>query len=90
MKPRQAPSRVMLNPAAVWLLLDELGLSQNKLARRCGITPEHLSLLMNEKRGPSPKLRRRLQQVLGVSNFDDLFTIRPVDDYPPAGLDLPP
>ena len=77
MKRTQPPSRVMLNPAAVWRLLDELDMSQNELARRCGITSGHLSLLMNGKRGPSPKLRRRLQQVLGVSNFDDLFIIEP-------------
>ena len=77
MKRRQPPSRVMLNPAAVWRRLDELDMSQNELARRCGITSGHLSLLMNGKRGPSPKLRRRLQQVLGVSNFDDLFIIEP-------------
>ena len=44
---------------------------------------------MNGKRGPSPKLRRRLQQVLGVSNFDDLFIIKSVDDQPTAGLHLP-
>ena len=45
MKRRQPPSRVMLNPAAVWRLLDELDMSQNELARRCGITSGHLSLL---------------------------------------------
>ena len=80
MKRRQPPSRVMLNPAAVWRLLDELDMSQNELARRCGIISGHLSLLMNGRRCPSPKLRRRLQQVLGVSNFDALFIIEPVDD----------
>ncbi len=79
MKRRRPPSRVMLNPAAVWRLLDERGMSQNELARRCGITPGHLSLLMNGKRGPSPQLRRRLQHVLGVSNFDDLFVIVPTE-----------
>ena len=80
----------MLNPAAVWRLLDELDMSQNELARRCGITSGHLSLLMNGKRCPSPQVRRRLQQVLGVSNFDDLFIIEPIDDYSTAVLDLPP
>ena len=74
---RRFSSNVMLNPVAVWRRLDELQMSQNELARRCGISPGHLSLLMNGKRGPSPKLRRRLQQVLGVSNFDDLFIIVP-------------
>ena len=76
---RRFSSNVMLNPVAVWRRLDELQMSQNELARRCGISPGHLSLLMNGKRGPSPKLRRRLQQVLGVSNFDDLFVIVPVE-----------
>ena len=90
MKRRQPPSRVMLNPAAVWRRLDELDMSQNELARRCGITSGHLSLLMNGRRCPSPKLRRRLQQVLGVSNFDDLFIIEPVDDHSTAGRHLPP
>ena len=77
MKRRRPPSRVMLNPAAAWRLLDELDMSQNELARRCGITPGHLSLLINGKRSPSAPLRRRLQRVLGVSNFDDLFVIVP-------------
>ena len=39
------------------------------------------SLLMNGKRGPSPQLRRRLQQVLGVSSFGDLFVIVPTEVY---------
>ena len=80
MKRRQAPSRVMLNPDAVWRLLDQHDMSQNELARRCGITSGHLSLLMNGKRGPSPQLRRRLQQVLEVSDFDQLFIIERVEE----------
>ena len=32
-----------------------------------------MSLLMAGKRSPSPPTRRRLMQVLGVSEFDDLF-----------------
>ena len=90
MKRRQPPSRVMLNPAAVWRLLDELDMSQNELARRCGITSGHLSLLMNGKRCPSPQVRRRLQQVLEVSDFDQLFIIERVEDHSTAVLDLPP
>ena len=77
MKRRSLSSRVKLNPVAVWRLLDQRGISQNELARRCGITSGHLSHLMNGKRCPSPQVRRRLQQVLGVSNFDDLFIIVP-------------
>ena len=79
MKRRRPQSRVLLNPVAVWRSLDELNMSQNELARRCGITSGYLSLLMNGKRSPSTPLRRGLQRVLGVSNFDDLFVIVPLE-----------
>ena len=80
MKRQRPPSRVILNAAAVWELLDRLGLSQNQLARLAGISPSHLSYLMNGKRSPSPRVRRRLQQVLGVEDFHRLFIIVPVND----------
>ena len=72
---RQRPvrPRVILNRDAVWALLDQLGISQNELARRCGLSPGYLSLLMAGKRSPSPPTRRRLMQALGVSEFEDLF-----------------
>ncbi len=55
MKRRRPPTRVLLKAAAVWELLDQLGISQNELARRCGITSGYLSHLMNERRSPSPR-----------------------------------
>ena len=70
---RPARPRVILNRDAVWALLDQLGISQNELARRCGLSPGYLSLLMAGKRSPSPPTRRRLMQALGVNEFDDLF-----------------
>ena len=60
---------------AVWELLDRLGMSQNELARQCGLSSGYLSQLMNGRHSPSPYARRRLQQVLGVSEFDRLFII---------------
>ena len=69
--------RVWLNPAAVWELLDELGISQNELARLAGISPGHLSLLMNGKRSPGPSVRGRLMRALGVDDFDRLFISEP-------------
>ena len=74
MKRGPLSSRVKLNPVAVWELLDQHGMSRNELARRCGIAAGHLSLLMNGKRGPSPKLHRRLQQVLGVNDGPGITT----------------
>ena len=77
MRRRRHAPRVWLNPAAVWELLDRLGISQNELARRCGFSPGHLSMLMNGKRSPSPGARRRLMEVLGVDDFDRLFITGP-------------
>ena len=77
MSRRRLSPKVKLKPESVWELLEQRGMSQNELARQCGITSGHLSHLMNGKRSPSPQVRRRLQQVLGVINFDDLFVIVP-------------
>ena len=78
MKPRRRPVRVKLNPVAVWELLDELGISQKELARRSGISPAYLSQLMHGRRSPSVRTQSRLQQALGVSDWDRLFFIEPI------------
>ena len=77
---RRPPTRVILNAAAVWELLDRLNLSQNQLARLAGISPSHLSYLMNGVRSPSSRVRRRLMEALGVDDFHRLFIIVPVED----------
>ena len=80
MNRRRPPTRVLLKAAAVWQLLDRLDMSQNQLAQRCGITSGYLSHLMNGRRSPSPRVRRRMQEVLEVDDFHQLFIIVPVDD----------
>ncbi len=72
---RRRSSRVLLKTAAVWELLDRLDLSQNELARRCGISRGYMTRLMRAERSPSPRLRRRMQEVLGVDDFHVLFFI---------------
>ena len=67
--------RVTLKPDPVWAFLEERDISQNELARLLGISSGYLSRLMSGKAQPSPEMRRRFQRVLGVSDFDDLFTI---------------
>ena len=79
-KRRRPATRVILKASVVWELLDLLDISQNELARLAGISPSHLSYLMNGVRSPSPRVRRRLQQALGVDDFHRLFSIVPVDD----------
>ena len=74
---RKSRPRVRLNPEAVWEHLSRRNMTQNELARAVGITSGHISLLMNGKRSPSPRVRRRLQAALGVTNFDELFILEP-------------
>ncbi len=70
--------RVRLNPEAVWEHLSRRNMSQNELARAARISSGHISLLMNDKRSPSPGVRRRLQAALGVTDFDELFILEVV------------
>ena len=79
MKHRQSFYRVRLKPEAVWELLNRLNLTQNELARRIGRSSGYLSQLINGERCPSPETRRRLMQVLGVSDFDVLFVMEKAD-----------
>ena len=91
MKTVPSAPRVWLNPAAVWELLDRLGISQNQLARLAGISPGHLSLLMNGKRSPAPAVRRRLMKALGVDDFYVLFVMeRPAASGGNAGRTTTP
>ena len=53
---------------------------QKELALLCGISEGYLSQSLSEKRRPSPDLRQRLQQVLGMSDFDRLFIMKWDDD----------
>ncbi len=67
--------QVTLKPAPVWAFLDEQGISQNELARLIGISSGYLSQLMSGSAHPSPQVRRRLLDVLGLDDFDELFSI---------------
>ena len=78
---RQRRAVVRLNTEALWERLALLGRSQNWLARETGISPGYLSMLVNNRRAPSGRVRRRMQQVLGVEDFHALFSAqRPNDD----------
>ncbi len=75
MKGRRPASRVRLKQRGVWDRLDQLNMSQNELARTAGITSGYLSQLMSGSRCPSAEMRQRLQEVLGIDSFDDLFIL---------------
>ena len=71
---------VLLKTRALWERLELLGRSQNWLARETGISRGYLSTLVNEGRAPSGRIRRRMQTVLGVEDFDELFELVHEDD----------
>ncbi|MCY4528253.1 MAG: helix-turn-helix transcriptional regulator [Chloroflexi bacterium] len=73
---------VLLKRQALWARLDILGRSQNWLAREIGISRGYLSTLINDGRAPSGRIRRRMQEVLGVEDFDELFALERHDDRP--------
>ena len=75
MRRRQRPFRTRLNPERVWELLNRLNMSQNQLARLCGVSSGYLSQRITGTRFPSPAVRRRLMEALAVERFDDLFTL---------------
>ncbi len=75
----------MLKPVAIWRLLDERDISQNELARLCGLSSGYMSQLVGGTRSPSAQVRRNIQEALGVTDFDELFIIERLDDQPGNG-----
>ena len=79
MKRRKPCFRVRLKAEVVWELLNRLNLSQNQLAQRVGIASGYMSQLMSGEGFASPGVRRRLMDVLGVTEFDYLFILEKIN-----------
>ena len=77
---KRATERVILRAEAAWELLRQLNMSQNEFADRCGLTSGYMSQLFSGERSPSPPVRRRIQKVLGVEDFNVLFVVVRVDE----------
>ena len=73
MNRRRPRSRIRLNPVPVQDFLDRSNLTQKDMASLIEISEAYFSQLMNGDRSPSAKVRDRLQQVMGVDDFDPLF-----------------
>ena len=56
--------RADIDRQAVWERMNAHGVSQNEVARRAGISPAHLSQIMNCSGNPSPGVLKRLHRVL--------------------------
>ena len=57
-----------------------LNRSQNWLAREIGVSPGYVSMLVNEGRAPSGRIRKRMLKALGVDDFHQLFRLEETDD----------
>ena len=66
-----------VDPRALWERMDAHGISQNETARRAGISPAHLSQIMNGTRTPSGDVLRRLHTVLFAPTSQEL--VAPVE-----------
>ena len=71
---------VRLKREALWKRLEALNASQSWLAREAGMSHSYLSTLINEGRAPSGPIRRRLQEALGINDFDELFEMEARDE----------
>ena len=79
---RRGRSVVRLDTEALWERLALLNRSQNWLAREIGVSPAYVSMLVNEGRAPSGRIRRRMLKALGVDDFHQLFRLEVIDDEP--------
>ena len=77
---RRQRTAVWLRSQVLWDRLALLHRSQNWLADELGISRSHLSRLVNRERATSGRLRRRMQRVLGVEDFNELFFIEHPED----------
>ncbi len=79
---REGRTVVRLNTIAFWERLALLNRSQNWLARKIGVSPGYISMLVNGERAPSGRIRKRMLRALGVDDFHQLFTLEVQDDDP--------
>lgn len=68
----QTSYRYQVRPC-VRRLLARLNISQNELARHCGITSGYMSQLLSGVRCPGPAMRRRMLAHIPGATFEDLF-----------------
>ena len=77
---RRGRTVVRLDTAALWKRLAALNRSQNWLAREIGVSPGYVSMLVNEGRTPSGRVRKRMLKALGLNDFHQLFRLEVRDD----------
>ena len=73
----EAARRSTVDPRALWDRMEAHSYSQNETARLVGISPSHLSQIMNGQRTPSGDVLRRLHEVLFAPSVAEL--VAPVE-----------
>ena len=73
--------RVRVNPKAIWDSIARLNMSQNEFAVKLGVSSGYMSQLVCGTRSPSPKLRRKMLEILAPLTFDDLFVVEDNDGH---------
>lgn len=76
---RERRPRVRIRTKEVYGRLEQLNMSQNRLADLAGLTSGYISMLLTGKRFASPDTRRRIQQALGV-DFNAIFEMEVSND----------
>ena len=72
---RRKRAAVRLKTRALWDRLDLLSRSRNWPAQELGISQGFLSRLVQVERAPSARIRRRMQDDLGVRGFQEPFAL---------------
>ena len=72
---------IRLRSQVLWDCLARMKRTQNWLADQLGISRSHLSMLVNQNRAPSGRLRNRMLRFLGLRDFNELFYF----EYPGDG-----
>ena len=64
-----------MNSKALWDAVARQNLSQNEMAVKLCISKSYMSQIVSGTRCPSPRLRRKMLDVLSPLTFDDLFIV---------------
>ena len=75
MQRAKRPVSLRVNSFAIWEYLTKQNLAQNELAKRLGISSGYMAQLISGNRSPSPKLRRKMLDVLSPLSFEEIFLI---------------
>jgi len=67
--------KVKVNSKALWDAVARQNLCQTEMAEKLGISKSYMSQVLSGTRSPSPRLRRRMLDVLSPLTFDDLFVV---------------